>query len=271
MPMDAVIQKLYATTFHPETPEPESVSAMRILKKRLNQGGSALDYEIAPRSEDGSDTPQLHEEVETLRATTEKIKEQFEKFNLQRASEKAAHEKERAKTKTLRAKNKALRAEHEALRSEHEDLRAKYEDLLAEKEALSAATGSKADTGTEYINSKVFEEEGDKVFACKGWRPRFASAADIDLKELDAWRVVKVVPAKFRDLLPNLTDEQKAPASRMAWSDAERKRLMTLVSRGLTDREIAKVLSKAFGRRLVETSITGARRRFKILRTRRQL
>jgi hypothetical protein len=148
---------------------------------------------------------------------------------------------------------------------------AEIDALRTENEALKATMGSRSDTGPEYIPWEVFKREGDKVFGCTRWTARFASAADITVKELRAWRIAGIVPARFLAVMQSLSNEQKASASRQPWTDAERVRLKALVSQAVTDCEIAKVLSMEFGRRLLETSITGARRHFKILRARRHL
>jgi hypothetical protein len=160
----------------------------------------------------------------------------------------------------LREENDTLRAEKRAQAERIAELEARVTELEAAQAEPAAATVS--DTGEEYVPWIEFEAAAMKAFGREGsWKSVAAFEMDMDVKVLNAWQTVGVIPARYVAMVQALTDDQKAPASRKSWSDDDYARLQALVDEGKRNREIAKILSREFGRRLVETSITGARRR----------
>jgi DNA-binding transcriptional MerR regulator len=146
-----------------------------------------------------------------------------------------------------------LQAEIARLKEENDRLTKKLEE--AEPVVVS-------DTGDEYVSWVEFEAAAITAFDRQtGWKAVFAFEADIDIKTLNAWQTVGVIPAKLFDIVKTLTADQKAPSLRKKWTVAEYDRLEALVAERKRDREIAKLLSAEFGRKLVESSIMGARRR----------
>jgi hypothetical protein len=154
-----------------------------------------------------------------------------------------------------------LRAEKQAQAERIEALEAKISDLEAAQTQAEPAAAMDSDTGEEYVSWAEFEAAAVQAFGRDSWKSVAAFELDMDVKTLHAWQTVGVIPARYVAMVKALNDDQKAPASRRKWTDDEYERLETLVAEGHRDREIAKILSLEFRRRLVETSITGARRR----------
>jgi hypothetical protein len=154
-----------------------------------------------------------------------------------------------------------LTAEKQTQAERIAELEARIVELEAAQKAEPAAA-TVSDTGEEYVPWVEFEAAAIKAFGREGsWKSVAAFEMDMDVKVLNAWQTVGVIPAKSLDVVKGLTEDQKAPASRKKWTDDEYARLKALGAEMHRDREIAKILSREFGRRLVETSITGARRR----------
>jgi hypothetical protein len=154
-----------------------------------------------------------------------------------------------------------LTAENQTQAERIAELEARIVELEAAQKAKPAAA-TVSDTGEEYVPWIEFEAAAMKAFGREGsWKSVAAFEMDMDVKVLNAWQTVGVIPARYVAMVQALTDDQKAPASRKSWSDDDYARLQALVDKGKRNREIAKILSREFGRRLIETSITGARRR----------
>ena len=163
----------------------------------------------------------------------------------------------------LREENDTIRAQNRAQAERIAELEAR----IAELEAAQAAPAAVSDTGEEYVLWAEFEAAAIKAFGREGsWKSVFAFEADMDVRTLTAWQTVGIIPARYVTLARTLTADQKAMSSRKKWTDDEYDRLEALVAEGHRDREIANILSRELGRRLIETSITGARRR--LFRTR---
>jgi hypothetical protein len=104
-----------------------------------------------------------------------------------------------------------------------------------------------------------------------GWKALAAFELGLDVKVMNTWQTVGVIPKALLGQVHGFRDEQIKPASRAKWTEAEKAALGALVEQGLSDRAVAQTLASRLGRRLVETSITGARRRFGILRDGRRM
>jgi transposase-like protein len=163
------------------------------------------------------------------------------------------------KVNELQQEGRNLKAENARLRQENDALTAENEVF---KKAQSAATPK---TGKGYLTWPEFEAVAVKKFGrVTGWKAVAAFELDIDIKVLNAWQTVGVIPAEYCDRVRAFAPEQIEPVPRKKWTDDEKAALVDLVAQGVSDRTIAKTLSMQFGRRFVETSVTGARRRFQI-------
>jgi hypothetical protein len=142
---------------------------------------------------------------------------------------------------------------------------AEFEARIVELEAAHTEPAAASDTGEEYIPWTKFEAAAISSFGREGsWKAVVAMELDIDIKTLNAWQTVGLFPARYRDAVKTFTDDQKAPSSRQRWTDDEYDRLEALIGEmGNRNREIAEILRAEFGRRLTESSITGARRRIR--------
>ena len=75
---------------------------------------------------------------------------------------------------------------------------AELEAKIAELETAQAEPAAVSDTGEEYVSWVEFEAAAISAFGRDAWKSVAAFEMDMDVKTLNAWQTVGVIPAKFR-------------------------------------------------------------------------
>ena len=169
-----------------------------------------------------------------------------------------ATQKLKEQLRVKEAEVEALQEQNSLLGEEVDSLRTEVAILTTENSAVKAAT---SDTGRTYAPFGLFAEHARLRFGRKTWKSAFAFDVGITVKEINAWKTVDLVPAEWAATLDRLSHEERKAASRQPWTDDERARLRELLEHGFSDLAAAQLLTGELGRRLLEPTITGQRRR----------
>lgn len=252
-------QKLFNTALHQSTADEEALNAFRLLRRAVansNQSVHDLRLEIGqPKSQ--PDFSLLNSSYSEMRASVEAhVRKELEA--------EVRKEVEGPLRKMISRRERKIKELKEEIAELRKTL--KTEPPAPPKNPASSADAV-TDTGQRLVAWTKFAEAAQKKFGrTTAWKAVFALEINTEMKTLNAWEVVGLVPEEYLTLLDSFTPAQCEPASRKRWSDDERARLGAMVADGLCDLEIAQRLRNEFGRRLTEGSITGARRRFEIFR-----
>jgi hypothetical protein len=177
------------------------------------------------------------------------LEEQLKRAESARLSEAALRDQE---IEGLKAGNKALAKEAARFKKENAKLRKKGETVPGTESVTS-------DTGASYTSFEEFKRKALANYGRDYWHSAFAHEAGITVKQLRAWETVDLIPDQLAAKLDGFGEEQRKPASRKQWSFAENERLKELLSDGADYLEAARVLSREFGRRIFEGSISRRR------------
>ncbi|TXN17220.1 hypothetical protein FV219_00915 [Methylobacterium sp. WL122] len=233
------LRKLLRMAFHPTTTVNEAHLAVKNAGRMLDSAGFGIDdlcigeFSLAQKSDvfrgessNGSDS---------LLSAVKSFGKIFDKYT-------------------------ALKAIHRVSLVALREAEARIASLEAEA-AERSDNQHKADTGAQYVEFATISELAMNRCGRATWKSAVAFSINMPIRMLNAWKAVGIFPAHLVAHIDALSDHDYEPSSRQRWSSDEIDRLKVVLHEGRSDLEAAVILSKEFGRRIYETSVTYQRRR----------